>query len=177
MSGTEEIRWVTLGYVMGAFGLKGEMRVRSLTERPDGIFDHPVWWLFNPKQKTRQEMRLGSGRLHGKGVVATLAGVTTREAVQALFGTEIQVPRSMLPDGGDDPGVDGIWADLIGCQVVEVDGTELGRVVEMMATGANDVLIVRGGPEGEKLLPYIEEVVVELDLDRQIIKVKLMEGM
>ncbi|MBF0589978.1 MAG: 16S rRNA processing protein RimM, partial [Magnetococcales bacterium] len=135
------------------------------------------WWLYTEKQQTRQEIRLISGRVHRKGVVASLEGISSREAVQALFGVEIQVPRDLLAEGDEEPGIDGLWADLLGCRVVEQDGSELGVVHEMMATGANDVLIVRGGPDGEKLLPYIDDVVVEVDLDQKVIIVELMEGM
>ncbi|MEG3641202.1 ribosome maturation factor RimM [Magnetococcus sp. PR-3] len=177
MTDKEEIRWVTIGHVMGAFGVRGEMRIRSLTDMPEDIFEYPVWWLFAPKQGSRKEMKLISGRQHSKGVIAKLEGVLSREAVQALYGAEIQIPRDQLPEWVDEPGVDGLWADLMGCRVVERDGTELGTVHDIMETGANDVLVVRGGAEGEKLLPYIEEVVVEVDLDHKLIKVELMEGM
>nr|CRH08150.1 Ribosome maturation factor rimM [Candidatus Magnetococcus massalia] len=175
MNDVEPVRWVTIGRVVGAFGVRGELRIRALTEKPKAILDHTIWWLQHESGR-RQEIRLLSGRDTPKGVVVKLEGVKDRNQVDAYVGAEIQIPRTMLAqaDGSDE---DGLWADLIGCRVEEKSGNSLGTVAEMMATGANDVMIVRGGPDGEKLIPYTKEVIDNVDLENHCIKVTLLEGM
>ncbi len=85
----------------------------------------------------------------------------------ALAGEWIAVPRGQLPPA---PEGEYYWVDLIGARVSNLDGDELGEVVRMMATGANDVLVVRG--ERERLVPFVlGHHVSEVDLARRRIVV------
>jgi 16S rRNA processing protein RimM len=102
-----------------------------------------------------------------------LQGVETIEQAECLVDCELLIPRSaapMLPEGTYYHG------DLIGLRVVTEEGRELGRIVDILETGANDVYVVHG--EGsEWLLPATKEVVRKVDLAREIMLVHLLEGM
>ena len=107
------------------------------------------------------------GRAQGKGLVVRLPGIDEREQAQALIGAEIFIPRSALPPPAAD---EFYWADLEGLEVATVDGVLLGRVSHLFATGANDVIVVRG--ERERLLPFLRpDVVKAIDFDARRITV------
>lgn len=164
-SATErEPQWVVLGRVSGLFGVRGWVKVFSHTAPPGNILEYPVWNLMRPEG--RSEVRLTEGRPHGKGIIAHLEGYDDRDRAATLLGAEIAVRREQLPE----PDGNGFyWVDLEGLQVRTCDGAELGRVDHLFETGANDVMVVLG--ERERLIPYVDAVVVEVDLERGTITV------
>lgn len=143
--------WVTLGRISGLYGVRGWVRVFSLTEPRTGILDYPTWWLKHG-EGPRTPHGLVEGRRHGAGVVAAVAGVTDRNAAQALIGADIEVPRESLPE--PDEG-EYYWVDLIGLAVENRAGVRLGRITGFIPTGAHDVMIVAGEAGGERLIPYV----------------------
>jgi 16S rRNA processing protein RimM len=157
--GGDRDRFVTLGRVSGPYGVRGWVRVYSETEPPENILGYSPWYL--QRADRWQSYQIEQGRPHGKGVVVKLAGCDDRDAAAVLSGLEIAVKRSQLAD--DLAPGEYYWADLEGLEVETLDGVPLGRVDHLLATGANDVLVVRG--ERERLIPYLpERVVVEVDL-------------
>lgn len=151
---------VLLGRVVGVHGVRGELKLESYTEPRMQIFRYQPWRMRSAGNETTiQGCR---GRVQGKGIVAEIPGVGDRDAAMALIGTEIWVARSALPKL--KPG-EFYWSDLEGLEVVTLDGVSLGRVSHLIATGANDVMIVRDG-ERERLLPYLPGRYVEtVDLE------------
>ena len=99
--------------------------------------------------------------VHGRVVVAKLAGCDVREAAAALKGWDVAVPRSALPAPGEG---EYYWSDLLGLRVTNVQKEELGRVATLLETGANHVLVVEG--DRERLIPFVSAVVVSVDLAR-----------
>lgn len=157
--------WVVLGRVSGLFGVQGWVRVFSHTEPRAGIVRYNPVFLKRPAGW--QAFEIEEGRAHGEGVVLKFAGCDDRDQAMTLLQSEIAVRREQLPPPG--PG-EYYWADLEGLQVVTLDGVELGVIESLFATGANDVMVVRG--ERERLLPFIrDQVVIEIDLDQRRLRV------
>ena len=157
--------WVVLGRVSGLFGVEGWVRVFSHTEPREGIVHYRP--LFLKRQGEWREFRIEAGRAHGAGVVLKFAGCDDRDQAAALIQSDIAVRRIQLPP--PKPG-EYYWADLEGLRVVTLEGVELGVVSHLLATGANDVLVVKG--EQERLLPFVQgPVVVEVDLERRLLRV------
>lgn len=157
MGGSE--KFVLLGKIVGVHGIRGEVKLESYTEPRTQIFRYLPWRLRSASGETT--MAQCRGRAQGKGIVAELAGVADRDAAVALVGTEIWVARSALPDPG--PG-EYYWHDLEGLEVVTTEGTPLGTVSHLIATGANDVLVVRDA-ERERLVPFVsDDFVKDVDL-------------
>jgi 16S rRNA processing protein RimM len=154
----------TLGKIVGLFGVRGWVKVYSYTRPPEAILQYPRWRVRHTGGW--REHRLEEGRVHGKQVVARLAGYTDRNRAAELIGAEVALALSELPR--TRPG-EYYWAELIGLEVVDRQGVPLGRVEGLMETGANDVLVVRG--ERERLIPFIRDVILEVDLERQRISV------
>jgi 16S rRNA processing protein RimM len=157
--------WVVLGRVSGLFGVEGWVRVFSHTEPREGIVRYnPV---FLKRLGEWREFRIEAGRVHGAGVVMKLIGCDDRDQAAALVQAEIAVRRAQLPPPAPD---EYYWADLEGLRVVTLAGVELGAVSHLLATGANDVLVVRG--ERERLLPFVrDQVVVEVNLEQSLLRV------
>lgn len=157
--------WVVLGRVSGLFGVNGWVRVFSHTEPREGITRyHPV---FLNRQGEWREFRIEAGRAHGAGVVLKFAGCDDRDQAAVLIQSDIAVHRAQLPP--PKPG-EYYWADLEGLRVVTLEGVELGAVSHLLATGANDVLVVRG--ERERLLPFVRDrVVIEVNLEQRLLRV------
>jgi 16S rRNA processing protein RimM len=153
-------RFVTLGRVSGAYGVRGWLKIHSETEPRENIVRYSPWYLGRAGQ--RREWTVAEGRVHGKGVVARLDGCDDRDRAESLVGAEIAVLREQLPEP-TGPG-EFYWADLVGLRVETIDGVDLGRVERLFETGANDVIVVQG--DRERLIPYLwERVVRDVDLD------------
>ena len=149
----------------GAHGVLGWVRVVSWCEPPENLLGYPSWYLCRGGRCGLWRVR--DGRAHGKGVAAWLEGCEDRDRAQALAGATVAVRRAELPDPGEG---EYYWADLIGLTVVSAAGQELGRVAALMATGANDVLVVQG--ERERLIPFLPgSVVQEVDLAARRVRV------
>jgi 16S rRNA processing protein RimM len=115
-----------------------------------------------------QSTKVAEGQRHGKSVILRLEGCDDRDQAAALIGAEIGTNRSELPEPEDGHYY---WSDLIGLSVVHRDGTELGRVKDILETGAHDVMVVQG--EQERLIPFVnDEVVISVDLDEKRINVE-----
>ncbi len=154
---------VTLGRISGVFGVKGWVKVHSFTEPRDNIVGFGVWTLRH--RGAVSAMELEDGRGHGGNVVAKLRGVDDRDRARELVGADICVARASLPECG--PG-EYYWTDLEGLEVRTPGGESLGVVDHLVATGANDVLVLAGEPQ--RMIPFvIGEVIRRVDLDAGLI--------
>lgn len=148
---------VALGRVSGAHGVRGWVRVRSDTAPPEAILDYQPW-LLGP---ARRPLKPVQGQKQGNHVLALLEGISDRDQARSLAGLEIAVPREQLPAPGEGCYY---WADLIGLGVFLPGGEKLGTIERMMATGANDVMVVRG--DKERLIPFsLGRHVLAVDLE------------
>ncbi|MCW8908595.1 MAG: ribosome maturation factor RimM [Sedimenticola sp.] len=156
--------WAVLGSVSGLHGVRGWVKVFSHTSPKENIFNYPCWYLFRDGQW--REYRLLQGRTQGKGLVASLEGVTDRDQAAELGGAEIAVRRDQLPETTPD---EYYWADLEGQHVITLNGDSLGRVDYLFETGANDVMVVKG--DRQRLLPFVGQVIRSVDLEKGVITV------
>lgn len=160
-----DTRPLLLGEIVGVHGLAGGLKLRSHTDPVEAILGYRPWTLRQRGEE--RQVRGAKGKQIGKALVVQLPGVDTREAAEALVGAEIWIDRSLLPPPA--PG-EYYWIDLEGLDVVTVDGQPLGQVAQMLATGANDVVVVRG--DRERLIPFVQpDVIRSVDFDSRRIVV------
>ena len=148
-----------MGRVVAPYAVRGWIKLQTFTEYLDSLLDYPVWRLG--KDGRWRDYRVLDGKIHGQYLMAGLEGVEDRTAAEALMGLDVPVLREEMPEADED---EYYWDDLIGLDVVNLAGEVLGRVEGLLETGANDVLQVRDG-ETERLLPFVDAVVKEVDLE------------
>lgn len=152
-------RRIVVGRVLGAYGVRGWLKIKSFTEPFDNLLRYRPWWL--EQDGVWRECRVISARPQSGSIVAQLHGVDVREAAMAMAGASIAVARDALPrlKRGEY-----YWTDLIGLRVSNRDGVYLGTVKQLLETGANDVLVLEDG-ETERLVPYVlDQYVLDIDL-------------
>ncbi|PJK03487.1 ribosome maturation factor RimM [Lysobacteraceae bacterium NML71-0210] len=151
---------ILIGKIMGAFGVRGEVKILSHTAPETALLRYQPWTLRDARGREWQ-VTGAKGRAASKGVVASIPDIQDRDAAEALRGVEIHVPRSALP--APKPG-EYYWVDLQGLRVETVEGVPLGHIDHVFSTGANDVICVRG--ERERLIPFIQpDVVRQVDFE------------
>jgi len=141
--------YVILGQVVGVFGVKGWVKIRSDTEPRANILQYSPWYLKQANAWVSQ--RVIASQQQSKGLIVQFEGITDRDVAAQLVGCEIAVPRDQLPAPAEG---EYYWSDLIGLRVRNLQGEDLGKVTNLLETGANDVLVVRDG-ELEHLIPYV----------------------
>ncbi len=163
MSASELIH---VGEITGVFGIKGWVKVYSLTEPRENILNYSPWIL--KKGSETKQVKLTNGKRQGKSVVASIEGIADRNEAESFCGWEILIEKDQLPATED--GVY-YWADLVGLQVQTEQGENLGVVDYLIETGANDVLVVKDD-KNERLIPFInEQVIKQIDLNDKLMVV------
>ncbi|MBT8049471.1 MAG: ribosome maturation factor RimM [Xanthomonadales bacterium] len=153
----DERKTVLIGHISGVHGVKGWVKIHSLTEPKEAIFEYQPWQVG----EAREAVRILKGVKHGKHLIAQLKNIENRDQAESLVNQSIAVYRDQFPDL---PAEEYYWTDLEGLSVKLEDETELGRVERMLATGANDVMVVRG--EKERLIPFVQgQYVKKVNLD------------
>jgi 16S rRNA processing protein RimM len=160
-----------VGKLTAVYGVKGWVKVHAYTEPMDNIFNFSPWFLMGADGNTTgKQVIIDDHRIHGKGLVAHIKGVDDRDAAALLCQRLIAVDMGELPTL---PEGEYYWQELTGLQVLSRYSAGqpvlLGKISSLMETGANDVLVVtpcEGSiDQRERLLPYVEAYVLEVDLD------------
>jgi len=152
--------WIEVGRIVGAYGVKGWLKLLSYTAEPHKILTYQPW-RFRRKSGEIENPDVCDTKAYGDGFIIHLAGCDSRELAEPWTGTHIEVPATVLPPL--EPG-EYYWAQLIGLAVETADGRALGHVKELLGTGANDVLVVDG--DRERLIPYIPTVIQRVEADQ-----------
>ena len=162
---------ICVGAITGAFGVAGEVRLKSFCADPAAIADYgPLYTKDGTRSFTIKLTRPVAG-----GLGARVSGVKTKEEADALRGTELYVDRARLPQLPDD---EFYHSDLIGLTVLDTGGVELGRVIAVHNHGAGDILEIGGpGLKQALMLPFTMAAVPTVDLTAGRVIVDLPEGL
>lgn len=175
--GGDAVQWpadaVEVGRVLGAWGVKGALKVEPYAADPQGLFSSKRWYLAAPRvggalgphagRVWPKVLRIAHARNQGDLVVATVHDLTDRDQAQALAGATVHVARSSFPTPGPD---EYYWVDLIGLNVVDRQGSDLGTVVALQETGPHCVLRLstQAADGGERMIPFVSAYVDAVDL-------------
>lgn len=158
---------IVIGRLQKPFGIRGEIRVQAYTETFEA-FEKSEWLQVKEKRMTIKQIRVHKG-----SVLVLFDGINTPEQASEFSGQLIQTSERNLPAKDED---EYYYFELIGLDVFTKSGRHLGKITEIMATGANDVFVVNGDC-GEVLIPFIDDVVTEIDLATKKVQVDPMEGL
>jgi 16S rRNA processing protein RimM len=155
MGGNSPPEFLIVAQVLGAHGIRGEVRCRIVTDFPTRRFKRGNSLIIRGQSHVIQ-----SARIQGEIVLLKLEDVVDRNAAETFRGADVEVPTESalsLPKGRF------YWHQVIGLHVEDVSTHEqLGEVADIIETGANDVYIVKG-PRGEILIPAIKDVLKLID--------------
>lgn len=164
---------ICIGAIAGAFGVTGEVRVKSFCAEPSDIASYgPLY-----SEDGAREFTLRLTRPVKDGYAARITGISTKEQADALRGTKLFAPRAALPVLPDD---EFYHSDLIGLEAVDTGGAKRGRVAAVHNHGAGDILELRGagaGPKGSVLVPFTRAIVPTVDLTARRVVIDPPEGL
>ncbi|MGB1425821.1 MAG: ribosome maturation factor RimM [Paracoccaceae bacterium] len=149
---------ICVGAIGGAYGVQGEVRLKSFTSEPTAIAEYAPLYT---EDQTREFDLVLTGQVKN-GLSARMSGIVSKEEADALKGTDLFVPRDRLPSLPDD---EFYHADLVGLTVYDTGGALLGEVRSVQNHGASDLLEIDGpGLKTTALLPFTRAAVPTVDL-------------
>lgn len=157
---------VVMGRIIGPFGILGWIKVFPYTEFVDGLLEYPVWWVGKGDGKW-YEMKVAECNIHAKVLTALLDQCADRTTALTLKDMQVAIPRNQLPVLSDSGIDEYYWTDLINLNVINLQGDELGNVTGLLESGSNDILKVQSLKEckNERLIPFVNQVIVKVDLE------------
>jgi len=164
---------VTIGRIVGVHGIKGYVKIHCEADS-FSVFTPGHSVIVRDSKGRSRAMEIVDARPQGRMLLLLLKGVSDRNTAEMLPGSDLLVEKSSLPELEPDTYY---WADIVGMSVVSVDGLPVGIVASLIETGSNDVYVVQTPDAGEILIPAIASVVLEIDLNRKIMRVNLPEGL
>ncbi|MFQ3660846.1 MAG: ribosome maturation factor RimM [Chloroflexaceae bacterium] len=164
--------FLLIGQIAAPFGIRGQIKVKSFTDRPDHLSRH-VRTVYLGDQHT--PLTLSGVIEHKPGVlVVTLREVTSREAAEALRGVEIYIRAGEAAPLAED---EYFLHQLIGLRASTEDGQVIGQVREVLETGAGEVLVIARPDHPDALVPMVRDFIVALDIPGGRIVIRPIEGL
>ncbi|GAC1388906.1 MAG: ribosome maturation factor RimM [Ktedonobacteraceae bacterium] len=163
--------WATIGKIVAPFGIRGELKVFSLTDIPDRFAQLDTIFL-GPDYAPRKIIAVRPYK--GTMVILKFVGVDDATTADTLRGRDLAIPLAQL---AQLPADSYYQHDILGLRVATLTGRAIGTIVEIMATGSNDVYVVKGENGQQILLPAIKDVVKQVDLIRQMMYIEPMAGL
>lgn len=167
-------KWFQVGKIVNTHGIRGEVRVVSVTDFPDERYKRGNRLYIFQKDKEPVEVIVKSHRIHKNFDLLSFEGYDSINEVEPFKGSDIKVPESQL--GSLDEG-EYYFHEIIGCSVYTEDGDELGIINEILTPGANDVWVVKRKGKKDLLIPYIEDVVKHIDVKEKRVIIFPTEGL
>ncbi|MEH6940477.1 ribosome maturation factor RimM [Bacillus sp. JJ722] len=168
-------KWFNVGKIVNTHGIRGEVRVISRTDFADERYKvGNVLFLFQNNQEAPIELKIASHRKHKNFDLLTFEGYHNVNDVVGFKEGLLKVPESYLTPLDQD---EYYFHEIIGCKVQTVAGEELGTIREILTPGANDVWIIQAKKGKDILIPYIEDIVKEINIPNKTIIIEPMEGL
>ena len=148
---------VSVGRVIEAYGVKGWVKVQPFNAPPESVLRSARrWWVDG------RPVEIERARVHGATIVAKPQGSEDRDAAEGFKGAEIWVSRTDFPSA---PAGEYYWVDLVGCEVVNREGAGLGTVRAVEDYGAHPILLTRDPDGRDRMIPFVEAFLVEVDVE------------
>jgi 16S rRNA processing protein RimM len=166
-----ETEWATIGKVVAPFGVRGELKVLSLTDIPNRFAELETIYLG----PGRTPHHITSVRPYkGEMVVLQLVGIEDANTAETLRNLELSIPVSQLAQLPPDSYYQ---HDILGLQVSTLSGRHLGPIVDIILTGSNDVYVIKAADGRQMLIPAIKDVIKQVDLIRQMMYIEPIAGL
>jgi 16S rRNA processing protein RimM len=170
-------KWFNVGKIVNTHGIKGEIRVISRTDFADERYKPGnKLYIFSDDHSKQSpiEVTIATHRQHKNFDLLTFEGYYNVNDVEKYKNCLLKVPESFLGELEED---EYYFHEIIGCVVETTEGEEIGKIVEILTPGANDVWVIKGKGGKEILIPFIQEVVKNVDIAAKKIIIDPMEGL
>jgi 16S rRNA processing protein RimM len=168
-------RFYDVGKIVNTHGVKGEVKVFAITDFPEHRFRKgSKLFLHLPHENTPPVLTIQSARQHKNTYIVQFNEFASINEVEKLKGGVLQVPWEERIELEAD---EFYYDDIIGCEVWTDEGKPIGKIKEILVTGANDVWVVEANEGKDILLPYIDDCILEVDVAMKRVKVHLLEGL
>ncbi len=164
--------WLTIGEIVGVHGIRGNVKILPHADAAP-LFDPARPLEITYRDGRREQRVLRWVKPHKRLLLAAIEGIGDRTAAESLVGARAVMRRADMPE--PEPG-SYYWNDLLGLAVYTRESEYLGVLENIIATGSNDVYVVRG-EKREVLVPALTTVVLEIDLEAGTMRVDLPEGL
>ena len=169
------MNWFNVGKIVNTHGIRGEVRVISSTDFPEERYAvGNKLSLFKSDSKTPIVLTVASHRRHKNFDLLTFEGYLTIEMVQGFRDGILKVSENQL---SELEGNEYYFHEIIGCTVNGTDGQEIGVITDILQTGANDVWTVKPASGKDHYIPYIEDVVKDIDIENKKITIDVLDGL
>ncbi|GAE33929.1 ribosome maturation factor RimM [Halalkalibacter akibai] len=168
--------WYKVGKIVNTHGVRGEIRVISSTDFAEERYAVGTELMIRHEGKKEEvKVVVRHHRKHKNFDLLQFENYHSINEVELFKGATLYVSEEELSELGEG---EFYYHEIIGCSVVTEQDEELGKVKEIIETGANDVWVIqRSGPGKDILIPYIEECVKEIDVEQKLVRIHLMEGL
>lgn len=174
--GDEMSDLLVVGKIVNTHGIKGEVRVISSTDFPERRYAPGATLIVKHDHSDEEIAVTVTGhRTHKQFDLLRFEGYHSINDVERFKGATLYVRKDDLDDELGEHEY--YYYEIIGCTVVTEEGERLGKVKEIFQTGANDVWVVEREGKKDLLIPYIEDVVKEVNVEKKEIRIHLMEGL
>ena len=164
--------YLQAGVITSTHGLKGEVKVFPTTDDPERFEDLETIYLDT--ESAKKPLEIENVRYFKQYVILKFKGYDDINQVEGWRQSPLLVDRAHAVELGED---ENFIADLIGLRVVTEEGEELGKLTDVLETGANDVYVVEAAGKKELLLPAIKDCIRDVDLESGIMTVRLLKGL
>lgn len=172
------MQWLNVGKIVNTHGVRGEVRVMSRTDFPEQRYAKGnELGLFMPKSKEPLMLVVKSHRQHKNFDLLTFEEHPSINDVEKYRDGILKVEADQLNEAEELEEHEFYYYEITGCAVYTVDGEEVGTVVEILETGANDVWGVKASSGKMHYIPYIEDVVKEIDVEEKKVIIDPLEGL
>ncbi|KGP73969.1 ribosome maturation factor RimM [Pontibacillus yanchengensis] len=164
----------TVGKVVNTHGVRGEVRVIKITDFEDRFQPGKIVYWKDENDQNITKLTIDGHRMHKNFHLLHFQGYDGLNDVEPFKGGSLSITQEQQTplDEGEF-----YYHEIIGCHVVTTDGEEVGTVKEILSPGANDVWVVKRKQQKDAMIPYIEQIVQEVDMERQQIIINPMEGL
>lgn len=163
---------IALGIIRKAHGVRGEASVEAWSDSPERFTEVSAVTLVSPDESSTRDATIESVRIHAGRALVKFAGIESPEEVQLLQNWTVEVPSSEARKLDED---EYFLHDLVGLRLVDAEGIERGKVIEIEETGGGVLLVVEGR-RGKFDVPFAADICTSIDLDAKTIAVKLPDG-
>ncbi len=157
---------IAVGRLGRPYGVLGWMHIQSFTNPASNILQYTHWQI--QRQGQWEKLVVEACKKHGNGFIAKISTIHSPEFARHYTNEELYIERTELPPLPED---EVYLADLMGCEVINQHQTSLGFVEDILATGSNDVILAVNPQKKRTLIPYLDEVVLSIDLTEKKIHV------